>query len=295
VGINGNSSIFSDHSEDPEWQTDQRKAEFWEYEVTTGAIGEHLAGTRAKKGVFTPTQATTGDVLVMIYQNDSLYFKLNQHSLGKAFEEVPKCSKIDTGDKPVAYIRCLSQGTKVEILNYFDVDESPADLKFGFELHSEMMEDQIKERLKERAGIGRNQDLRIQFADFKAPEDKTSYFVIKCFPHKRDYGQTFAVGLAKMAKSAHFWLNFFNQGFYSRTIWSPPQMFDYRPQFEVVFVIDRRNGVCMQWIRETQIVFIFRDEKMVTGDVQPCFVARKEKTHVRLKVENEDEEGKAED
>ncbi len=177
----------------------------------------------------------------------------------------------------------------MEILNFFNVEHSPPDLKFDFESHSEEMEEAMRERLKERSKIGINQELRLNFSAYKTPEDKTSYYVQTCFPHKRDFGQTFGIGLAKMTKSIHYWLLFFNQGLYTRSDWAPPQLFDYRPRFEVVTVIDRKFGTVQFWVRGTEMVHLFRDPKLISGDVVPCFVCRKEKSHCRLKIEGEEE------
>lgn len=86
------------------------------------------------------------------------------------------------------------------------------------------------------------------------PEDKTSFFVLSLFPTKRDYGETFGVGLAKMSRSINYWLLFFNQGFYTKTDWVPPTILNRKGKIEVVFVMDRKNGTFMIWVKGTDCI-----------------------------------------
>ena len=92
--------------------------------------------------------------MVMSYINGGLYFRLNQHMMGKIFDDIPKAGHLDVGDRPYPFIRCSAKGTKIEVMNYFDVDDSPPDLQFDFDEEQEIMHEQILEKLQERAKIG---------------------------------------------------------------------------------------------------------------------------------------------
>lgn len=83
----------------------------------------------------------------MTYIDGALYFRLNQEMMGKIFDEVVKIGVLDVGDKAWPYIRCSGKGTKIEIMNYFNVDDSPPDLQFDFEAEQEIMHVQMLEKL----------------------------------------------------------------------------------------------------------------------------------------------------
>ncbi len=106
LGVNSDGSIFREHDEDPNAKTEKRESEFWEYCATNGQKGVHEKGERPKRDVFTPTIAEEGDIVVMTYNHGGLFFRINQHLLGRAFEEVPKAGHLDVGDRPYPYIRC---------------------------------------------------------------------------------------------------------------------------------------------------------------------------------------------
>ena len=47
-----------------------------------------------------------------------------------------------------------------------------------------MMHSQMLEKLQEKSKIGVGKDMKTKFANYKVPEDKTSYFVLSLFPTK---------------------------------------------------------------------------------------------------------------
>jgi hypothetical protein len=63
---------------------------------------------------------------------------------------------------------------------------------------------------------------------------------------------------------------------------------EYSKEIEVVQVIDRKVGIISWWIKDSSQFVVFKDAGIISGNIIPVYVHRKEKSHVRVKVENED-------
>ena len=64
------------------------------------------------------------------------------------------------------------------------VEHSPKKIRFDFEALYSENNDKMKENLAERANFGKKHDLIVKFSDYTLPLNKTTMFVLTCFPHK---------------------------------------------------------------------------------------------------------------